>query len=447
MDLTVVARDGVPAPFSVINTVVATGFADNQIAARAQVRTDLTWCFVRLNDGPVGSDLQAVIYASSLASDVVKVSGYCLVRDLTINRTLTLQGGWNIDFSDRDVEEYTTILGANWQGNVLRLNYATPTVEGFHVSDGWGGIIVNYGSPTIQNNAFSDNWISSVSSFNGSPSILNNTFRNNWALGAGAGIYNSNGNPVIQNNSFSDNTGSGIYSVSGNPVIRNNMLMSNTAVSSGSIFIASGSPTIQNNILSDNAGSGIYNDSGSPIILNNTLSGNTASGIYDISVSPTTVLNNILSGNSIGIFGGSSQSLLNYNNVWNNSNGNYIYATPGTHDISADPMFANPAAGDFHLTADSPCIDAADPDNYPTTDFEGDPRPLGLAPDIGADEHPATSPCCDFDGDGTVDVDDIVIIVGFWNQPAGEPYDQDGDGMITIVDIQRVARWWGVAVP
>jgi hypothetical protein len=57
------------------------------------------------------------------------------------------------------------------------------------------------------------------------------------------------------------------------------------------------------------------------------------------------------------------------------------------------------------------------------------------------------SSCCDFDGDGTVDIDDIVIIAGFWNQPAGQPYDQDGDGMITIVDIQRVARWWGVAVP
>lgn len=52
-------------------------------------------------------------------------------------------------------------------------------------------------------------------------------------------------------------------------------------------------------------------------------------------------------------------------------------------------------------------------------------------------------PCCDFDGDGTVDVDDLVIIGNLWNQPAGAPYDQDGDGMITIVDIQRVARWWG----
>ena len=41
----------------------------------------------------------------------------------------------------------------------------------------------------------------------------------------------------------------------------------------------------------------------------------------------------------------------------------------------------------------SPCIDIGttavpDPPGLPTTDFEGDLRVLGAAPDIGADEHP-----------------------------------------------------------
>ncbi|MBK6433313.1 choice-of-anchor Q domain-containing protein [Candidatus Amarolinea dominans] len=35
--------------------------------------------------------------------------------------------------------------------------------------------------------------------------------------------------------------------------------------------------------------------------------------------------------------------------------------------------------GDFHLQAGSPCIDTGDPNNYPETDFEGDPRPTGSA--------------------------------------------------------------------
>jgi len=74
------------------------------------------------------------------------------------------------------------------------------------------------------------------------------------------------------------------------------------------------------------------------------------------------------------------------------SGGNYGNLTPGPYDISADPRFVDAANGDFHLQADSPCIDAGDPNNYPETDFEGDPRPIGVAPDIGADEFRASNP-------------------------------------------------------
>ena len=64
-----------------------------------------------------------------------------------------------------------------------------------------------------------------------------------------------------------------------------------------------------------------------------------------------------------------------------------LTSTPGAHDISADPLLVDPAHGDFHLSPGSPCIDAGDPVHYPGTDFEGDPRPQGPAPDIGADEY------------------------------------------------------------
>jgi hypothetical protein len=41
---------------------------------------------------------------------------------------------------------------------------------------------------------------------------------------------------------------------------------------------------------------------------------------------------------------------------------------------------------DYHLTAGSPAIDAADPTSYPSTDIDGQNRPAGGAPDAGADE-------------------------------------------------------------
>lgn len=59
--------------------------------------------------------------------------------------------------------------------------------------------------------------------------------------------------------------------------------------------------------------------------------------------------------------------------------------------ISSDPAFVDPSNDDYHLTDDSSCIDAGTnfvptPPGLPDTDFEGDPRISGDAPDIGADE-------------------------------------------------------------
>jgi hypothetical protein len=48
--------------------------------------------------------------------------------------------------------------------------------------------------------------------------------------------------------------------------------------------------------------------------------------------------------------------------------------------------FVNAGAVDLHLAAGSPAIDAGDPGNYPTRDIDGQARPLGGAPDAGADE-------------------------------------------------------------
>jgi hypothetical protein len=56
------------------------------------------------------------------------------------------------------------------------------------------------------------------------------------------------------------------------------------------------------------------------------------------------------------------------------------------HVIVADPKFKDPANHDFHLLAGSPAIDAGDPAATETVDFDGNPRPVGSAVDIGAYE-------------------------------------------------------------
>ncbi len=60
---------------------------------------------------------------------------------------------------------------------------------------------------------------------------------------------------------------------------------------------------------------------------------------------------------------------------------------PGTGNKNADPLFIDPANGDFRLSCSSPCIDAGTNSPgvpLPPTDIEGDPRIVdGETPSVG----------------------------------------------------------------
>jgi hypothetical protein len=57
--------------------------------------------------------------------------------------------------------------------------------------------------------------------------------------------------------------------------------------------------------------------------------------------------------------------------------------------MSVDPQFVDPADGDYHLRATSPCVNAGDPAFVPEpgeTDIDGEPRVQQCRVDMGADE-------------------------------------------------------------
>ena len=98
--------------------------------------------------------------------------------------------------------------------------------------------------------------------------------------------------------------------------------------------------------------------------------------------------------------------------VWSSisfGNGTHDSFGPGTARVAhftADPRFAAPTRGDYHLRLDSPAIDAGlagVPGGLGPADLDLGPRVRGVAVDAGAYEHrPASGPACEVRGFGPV---------------------------------------------
>jgi serine protease len=151
----------------------------------------------------------------------------------------------------------------------------------------------------------------------------------------------------------------------------------------------------RNNLILNNTKSGLMLYSNAqPHVAHNTIVGNGfgqsyGSGGAGVSIGPfnnETLVNNIIVSNHGGINGiYESNSKDNHNLVWGNVD-NYVGAAKtGAGDLSVDPRFVSPGAKDYRLQADSPAIDMATNVGV-TTDFDGNPRPAGEAPDLGAFE-------------------------------------------------------------
>ncbi|MBI5117914.1 thrombospondin type 3 repeat-containing protein [Candidatus Poribacteria bacterium] len=104
-------------------------------------------------------------------------------------------------------------------------------------------------------------------------------------------------------------------------------------------------------------------------------------------------------------------------------------------NINVDPQFAG--GGDYHLSAGSQCIDAgsASASSLPPTDFEGDARELGVAPDMGADEYYAEATTYSVSGqileDGVGLSDVVVTLTGAYTDTTAT--DANGNYLFTWV--------------
>jgi hypothetical protein len=107
-----------------------------------------------------------------------------------------------------------------------------------------------------------------------------------------------------------------------------------------------------------------------------------------------TVKNCIIWGNGYDSLGGNEDGTVSYSDIEGSggSGGGWdpcTFGTDGGGNIDADPCFVDPCESDYHLSLDSPCFNAGDP-NYNAvddeTDIDGDPRVMRGRIDMGADE-------------------------------------------------------------
>jgi hypothetical protein len=133
-------------------------------------------------------------------------------------------------------------------------------------------------------------------------------------------------------------------------------------------------------------------------------------------------------------------------------------------NVDADPLYVDPEASDYRLSAESPCLDAADNTAIPpeaVRDLDGSPRfiddptapdtGLGDCPiaDMGAYERQDGAPdCCpaDIDGSGEVDTGDLLAVLAAWDESGG-PADIDGSGVVDVGDLLIVLAEWGPCAP
>jgi len=195
----------------------------------------------------------------------------------------------------------------------------------------------------------------------------------------------------------------GVYCDAASPTIRNCRIVGNDEA--GVCLWASSGPTLVNCIIEGNGGAGVdmwalagsrftpYNHA---TLVYCTIVGNALGGV---SGDKPTLVNSIVCDNGFG------SGLPQVEGVQPMVSHCLVEGgCPGVGNLDGAPGFlvpgywAGPAqpdgsgvvwiAGDYHLSADSPCVDAGDLDFAvdATTDIDGDPRLGGARPDIGCDE-------------------------------------------------------------
>ncbi len=374
--------------------------------------------------------------ATGIYTDVTARAG--VTQAVYIAKTITIRGGYTTaDWFTPDPSANPTTLDAQGQGRVLYLTgNVTATVEGLRITGGrtdldGGGVYLKNSHLIMGNNqVFSNASLDTTGDygnggglylFGGNVTLSGNVISTNTAPASGGGVHLSNCNATLTGNTIqantgdggggvfldhssamlsgnmiSDNSGSsggGVYLAGGNVTLRGNVIRSNGAGYGGGVFASQPDLTLINNAVTDNhasVGGGLSLFGSTSRLLHNTIARNTGEGIYVAGFySSIWLTNTVIVSHTAGLSVDSSNTAYLDGVLWFGNGANTYGAgvISVTHAYTGNPAFAPDG---FHLTAHSAAIDrgtGAGVDN----DMDDQPRPMGAAPDLGADESVAAT--------------------------------------------------------
>ncbi|MDD5680162.1 MAG: right-handed parallel beta-helix repeat-containing protein [Candidatus Omnitrophica bacterium] len=353
------------------------------------------------------STIQAAIDAAT-SGDTINVAVGTYNEYLTLKSGITLKGTGGGVVTPDNFSDDSIIDGSNAGRPVTCEIISNVVIDGFTIRNGYGdtyggNIYYNGASGKVKNNL-----------------IINGRTNFSGACGWGGGICCNSSQVEITGNIIKNNTawgrGGGIYLQYSGSMIAKNTIYGNSSDFGGGIYCYHASPPIKNNIIDGNFttyqdGGGLYCDyQSSPDVINNTFVKNVAvkwangqgGAIYATSDSTPKIINNIIVNNSADSYAGgiyclTQPAVLEYNDVYNNSSGDYYGCTPGTGSISQNPQLT----GDYHLQAGSPCINAGNPDTI-YNDVDGTRNDMGAYGGTPYDYN------LDTDQDGLLDTEEAV---------------------------------------
>jgi len=266
------------------------------------------------------------------------------------------------------------------------------------------GQAVIFNDNTIADNLSAGDFAGLLTGFNGSLTFNNNTLSGNDGNGAIAGLLiNGDGPANINANTVSNHdstslVGFTLNNSSGQTIFTNNIVNANIAADFGGgvlLNTTDGRLDVINNTITGNASNGASPNSGG-----------FESGLgSDAAV--LNLFNNIIFPNSnpngpaldifVDLTAGPNAQVMLFNNdfaeaCFDNGGGPncdfaaFLGANQDFNLIAVDPLFIDPAAGNFQLGAGSPVIDQGDVNapSLPATDHDGNSRVVGSSVDMGA---------------------------------------------------------------